>query len=479
MTIFIPTTSCECLHLCHASEGDFTGSTTPVTCAPELTLRERNDERVRQQFDALASNPCYWDFRGAKRDAMHGVTQYPAMMVPAMQGKLLDVLCDVVGPNIRMVDPFIGSGTTLVEAMRRGIDFWGQDINPLAVLISLSKTGPFNIPQLEAAIERVREAALGHHVTSAEVDFPNRDKWFCLSVSQELSLLRSAIQSETDLWVRRMLWVSLAETVRLTSNSRTSTFKLHIRSEEELACRKISAIEEFQKLAADSVKRAREEFAVLAEAGFLKDNTYTGITCIDIGRSGLALPGDEPFDLLVTSPPYGDGVTTVPYGQYSYLPLQWIDLKDIGRDLDSSFLNSTHEIDARALGGSRRDALERVKPAEIQSPSLNSYLKAVAEVSRDHISKVAAFFADLTPVLDTICRRMRHGGYMAWTVGNRRVGGISQPFDEILTELLQARGCILVDKLERSIPNKRMATRNSISQTMRREETLILRMVDK
>ena len=99
-----------------------------------MTTQEHSDIRVREQLKALAADSDYWDFRGgAKRDALHGVTQYPAMMVPAMQGKLLDVLCDVLGKQISVVDPFIGSGTTLVESMRRGLNFWGQDVNPLAV----------------------------------------------------------------------------------------------------------------------------------------------------------------------------------------------------------------------------------------------------------------------------------------------------------------------------------------------------------
>src|SRR5208283_3432339 len=57
----------------------------------------------------------------------------------------------------------------------------------------------------------------------------------------------------------------------------------------------------------------------------------------------------EKLDLLVTSPPYGDNRTTVPYGQHSYLPLQWIDLSDIVAGLDNSCLSTTHEIDRRSL----------------------------------------------------------------------------------------------------------------------------------
>lgn len=35
------------------------------------------------------------------------------------------------------------------------------------------------------------------------------------------------------------------------------------------------------------------------------------------------------FDLMITSPPYGDSRTTVAYGQFSRLSLQWLDLENI------------------------------------------------------------------------------------------------------------------------------------------------------
>ena len=442
-----------------------------------MTTQEHSDIRVREQLKALAADSDYWDFRGgAKRDALHGVTQYPAMMVPAMQGKLLDVLCDVLGKQISVVDPFIGSGTTLVESMRRGLNFWGQDVNPLAVLISLSKTGPFDVSELEGAVARTYDTAKGDHSCSVTVNFFGRDKWFSSSVLINLSRIRRAIQNEENLWVRRMLWVSLAETVRLTSNSRTSTFKLHVRSKEDLESRRVDAIEQFFSIATDTVGRVRQECVVLAAANVISSNNYIGTASVQIGRSDFRLPGSDLFDLLVTSPPYGDGASTVPYGQYSYLPLHWIDMADIIEDVDGTCLKSTHEIDSRALGGSRRDALIRIENTTKESSALGRYLNVLEAHPHERRSKVAAFFADFAQTLDIICKRMRQDSYMIWTVGNRRVSGILQPLDEILTELLENRGCILVDKLERVIPSKRMASRNSVSLTMRQEQVLIMRM---
>lgn len=40
-------------------------------------------------------------------------------------------------------DPFVGSGTVLTETMLKGLRFWGTDINPLSILSSMVKKGPF------------------------------------------------------------------------------------------------------------------------------------------------------------------------------------------------------------------------------------------------------------------------------------------------------------------------------------------------
>ncbi len=65
------------------------------------------------------------------------------------------------------------------------------------------------------------------------------------------------------------------------------------------------------------------------------------------------------YDLLISSPPYGDNATTVTYGQFSYLPLQWIDLDDINESVDKELLNLQNKIDSSSLGGSLKEAAEK------------------------------------------------------------------------------------------------------------------------
>ena len=443
------------------------------------TRQNPTDKRIIRQLERLSEvDDDYWTFRRrAGRRQTHGLTQYPAMMVPAMQAKLVRVIADADGRVARVLDPFAGSGTTLVECMRLGLSFTGQDINPLAVLFCRTKAGPFHIDRLENAVKDVVKRACSDRGNCVESDFPGLEKWFSPLAITELSRIRRAIRRVDDIWCRRVLWTGLAETVRLTSNSRTSTYKLHIRSSDELRSRKVHPLAKFATIAGNITHRLCQEATMLQEGGYLSaDKCYRGDVSIRLGDSAKLIPlGQDHHDLVITSPPYGDNNTTVPYGQYSYLPLQWIDLHDIAGNADSRFLCSTYEIDKRSLGGPKKNAVKEIQPLRNVSPSLDETMRRLEYMPADRAQRVAAFCRDLDGSLRAVLRTLRSSGYMIWTVGNRRVGGRPVPTDAILRELLAAKGVHMVKRIERKIPHKRMATRNSIAKTMRGETILVFR----
>ena len=453
-----------------------------VGCAAKdgsIPEHSSTDARIIDELRRLSeSDDDYWTFRRrAARRQTHGLTQYPAMMVPAMQAELIGVVADADEQVARVFDPFAGSGTTLVECMRLGLDFVGQDINPLAVLLCRTKMGPFNTARLKSVVKDVVKSAEADQKTNVESNFKGLEKWFCPEAITQLSRIRRAIRNVDDAWCRRALWASLAETVRLTSNSRTSTFKLHIRSADELESREVQPLATFTAIAFDITQRLDQEAATLRKAGYLlADGSYCGDVTIRLGDSTTADSSESvDHDLLVTSPPYGDNTTTVPYGQYSYLPLQWIDLHDIDESANSSYLRSTCEIDYRSLGGRKRNAISEAEHLLDVSPSLTGTLSRLADLPPDRERRVAAFCRDLDASLRAVLAVLRAHAYMVWTVGNRRVGGHKVPTDAILTELLAAHQVHLITRIDRKIPNKRMAIRNGIAKTMRDEAILVFR----
>jgi len=395
-----------------------------------------------------------------------------------MQGQLIRAVKEVE-PGIKSIfDPFVGSGTTMTEAMMQGFDFVGQDINPLAILICRAKMGPFDVQILQDKLNNLIYAIKEDQNSQIVIDFPGRDKWFQPKIAVELSKIRRAIRIESELWCRRFFWVALAETVRLSSNSRTSTFKLHIREEDDLERREreISPLIIFMEVASRNLENLSKQKSKLEENDLLERDNYRGCIEINLGDSAINTgQNTKELDLLITSPPYGDNVSTVPYGQHSFLPLQWIDLNDIDEAMDNNWLKTTYEIDARSLGGIRKEALEDTIELKNVSKSFGQFLDELKGEPRDRSVRVAAFCRDLNRCIEPILAVLKPNAYMIWTVGNRHVAGRPVPVDQILVELLSSRGVSLVTKLERTIPIKRMALKNKIASTMRAETILVLR----
>ena len=64
--------------------------------------------------------------------------------------------------------------------------------------------------------------------------FKNINKWFNDDIIISLSVIRQAIIEETNDRMRRFFWCCFAETVKKFSNTRTSTFKLHIKDQSKI-----------------------------------------------------------------------------------------------------------------------------------------------------------------------------------------------------------------------------------------------------
>jgi hypothetical protein len=440
---------------------------------------EQIDGAIRDGLRQLtASRPSYWSYNGnARRAASFDYFQYPAMMVPEMLRDLIRTIVEADGNIKNVLDPFAGSGSVLTEAMFQGLAFSGTDVNPLAVLLCKMKAGPFlESAELESRIEDLLYSVESDPSPTVEANFRNINKWFHRKAIRELSTIRRAIRSERNLWCRRFFWVALAETIRLCSNTRTSTYKLHIRDRADLEARKEqSPINVFEEVLNENFLTLVEQTHFLEVSGLLRRRRYARNVGVQLSDARHHPRTVDEFDLLITSPPYGDNATTVPYGQHSYLPLQWIDFKDIDRNADPKCLETTHGIDTRSLGGLKSSALNNAAELNVKSPSLAAVLANLANQPSDRGIRVAAFARDLYSCIGPVLMQLRKGAYMIWVIGNRRVGGLEIPTSRILQEFLEGHNATHVITLDRVIPSKRMANKNSVTKTMSKEKILIFR----
>lgn len=178
---------------------------------------------LKEKFNSLTlESENHWDYRGnnnSERDYVHGFCTYPAMMVPKMQREMLDVCLEhLQDTSIRLLDPFAGSGTILVEGMLRGLNIVGIDINPLAILLCKAKTTILNPTTLHEKTVQLFTWITIHDKTPL-YKFDGINKWFTNQAISDLSRIRAGIIAEETIEYRRFFWASFCEVVRIVSNS--------------------------------------------------------------------------------------------------------------------------------------------------------------------------------------------------------------------------------------------------------------------
>jgi 16S rRNA G966 N2-methylase RsmD len=430
-----------------------------------------SDDLIRSRLKALSSQDAkYWEFRRqAAREGVHGLLQYPAMMVPQMQRDVLSVLLSSCPEAKRVLDPFVGSGTVMTESMLAGRKFTGVDINPLAILTCKAKANFHRHRKFRIKADLLIEKVLTSRTRRIDVEFFGRDKWFTRKASIALSRIRAAIIDEVDDWARAVFWTVMAETIRQTSNSRTSTYKLHIRPEEEIA-----SLPDPIEVFVGRLEVACSQLAYHSQT--MRERSVSALQPVLHCDSVLNLQklSRTKFDIVVTSPPYGDNHSTIPYGQFSYLALNWISPDDLPK---GAKVESTRSVDTQSLGGSTVVERKASHDAEEASPAFKKFIRQLRRQGKPDLEvKVMAFTVDFFQSIKNTVEAMDDGAYSAWTLGNRTVGGLTVPLTQICRELHEACGARHVDTVRRRIPNKRTPVRNSISQTMSDECLLLLGM---
>jgi len=110
----------------------------------QLSLFELQEQRGNQMIRYITESPwkildCVnWDFTGETTQYLtHTFHSYPARFIPQIPNMFIQLFTQ---EGDTVLDPFAGCGTTLVEAMLLNRKAIGVDMNPLACLISKTKT---------------------------------------------------------------------------------------------------------------------------------------------------------------------------------------------------------------------------------------------------------------------------------------------------------------------------------------------------
>ncbi len=410
---------------------------------------------VRARIEFLMANDL--DFRGADTGyATHHLHSFAARFPPQLPRYFIEALTD---PEEIVLDPMVGSGTTVVEAALLGRKGIGIDLDPLAILISKAKTTPVAFEALLEAGKRVLTCThrlLKDGLNIGDVLSPDPatedfvQYWFLPRTQQELTALVQAIREESSPSIRRFLLVILSSIIVTKSGGVSLARDLaHSRPHRDMDKSVPSALELFQT----RFRRARP------------DNSLPVGSSIIIHGDAQHLPlPTESVHLVVTSPPYANAIDYMRAHKFS---LVWM----------GKSIQELSQWRSRHIGS------EKIHPIEMENlPSLAQ--NVVRELSTQDSRKarvLARYFAEMTNVLREVWRVLRPGAAAIFVVGTSTIRGINVQTHLCLTEIATHVGFEMVriaerrlDRDRRMMPARQGGNRSTIEQRMHHEYVISL-----
>jgi DNA methylase len=326
---------------------------------------------------------------------VHRLHPYLGKFIPQLVEALLD---RYFAPGARVLDPFAGSGTTLVQAIESGMDATGADIAAFNCLLMRVKTERYDLFALESELRDVLARLEGASSAARPSGYLRR--WYAPRAASELLAFRAVIPDYEHADVLRVVLARAARSAR-----RTTHFDLDFPKEPQLEpywchkhrreCRPVErALPFLRRYTLDTLARIKDFARARArrrEAAVLHGDSRE----LDFGG---------PCHGIVTSPPYPGLIDYHEQHRHAY---ELLGLEDRGE----------LELGAAATGTSRR-ALE-------------------------------AYAAGIAAVLENACRFLRAGAPVAIVVNDRR---------ELYPEILERAGLRLRERHRRHV-NRRTGRR--------------------
>ena len=357
---------------------------------------------------------------------------YPAMVA---DGLALSLAARHVRAGDAVLDPFCGSGR-LLAAVRQPSVRVGIDTNPLACLLTRAKLADADVDVLAAMLTELHRAKEFSWDFAICVERHRKVDWFTPAALQELTQIVSWINALGLAEPERLLAAAaLSGAARDVSFARKNGWKLHRLSAEARANFTASAWTAFER----RLRYCQQEV--------LHSPLPAGRAQVDLADARRLYEGEPvhswsgAFDVVLTSPPYGDSRTTVQYGAASSLCLAFVSRIDGFQE----YFASGGSIDARCLGGATLGAAEELTDTRPYWAGRKG-----TRIARN----VTTFLTDYAISCAGIAQCLRPGGTAVLVVGQRSTGGFRLKLDRFTADSLSAQGLFPVTIERRHLDEK-------------------------
>lgn len=402
-----------------------------------------------------------------ERLGIHSFHRYYGKLIPAIPRVAID---EYTREGDLVFDPFVGSGTTAVEAIYSNRNFAGIEINPLSVMISNIKTTNYDIEILRQVENNIIQLIMEDNNPVSEEEKPfciNRDHWFKDIVQDDLIRIKRNIivainfivdENEKNKYEIFLLGV-LSAIVKQVSNADT----MHVFPG---ISKRMRALEEEGRIninVKESFKRGlKKRIAYVVEYG-----NHNVTANIMVGDSSSILLEDYKccVDLIVTNPPY---ISSVRYAETLKLELYWM-----GICKDTKEYNNL----SKSMIGNDHIPLKECNEKYLTKYSfVNEYIERLYKIDRKQAKVVYDFFMLMEKVIINSCYILKKGGKFVMKISDSKIRKIQVPTGCLLTKIAECNGFTLIDAFnDRINDNSRSLTtaRNTYSDIILEDNIII------
>jgi DNA modification methylase len=250
----------------------------------------------------------------------HGFHKYPAKFIPQIPRWAIDKYLNG-NKNKNILDPFCGSGTTLVEGVLAGYNVIGSDIDPLSAMISRVKTTRIDVLELKNISSWLSLEIRANNIGIFKPDCETIDHWFSKDAIEKLSVIRTLIDSipvkfgdsQNTKDIQDLLLICFSSIIRRVSNADDESQKTYV------SHTKIKEPKEVNSVFLSQLKLFVERAANFSEVTSL--NAKNTIIQTSSADSLVEKLDGVQIDLAVTSPPY---IKAIDYIYNQMVELFWI-----------------------------------------------------------------------------------------------------------------------------------------------------------
>jgi len=366
-------------------------------------------------------------FRESKRD-IHNIALYPCKYIPELPKWAIQKYSKE-GDTI--LDPFIGGGTTFIEAKKLNRNCFGTDYNPYARLVSKVKSTPLKEKDLLAQFHLLKEQIIvddGNNLTKP--DFRGVDFWFNEQVIIALSKIKKHVNLISDETLRDFFLVAFSMAVRKSSYIAPGQM-LTARRKDWRTIKQLSEKDTFELFCSF----CKDYISYMSD--FYKEANNDNF-CKLIGDDArkISLPDNcQQVDLIVASPPY---INAMDYIWANRLRVHWLDL--VKNDEDRLNLYNFE------IGTERISKKEYSKIEEIGIKEIDETIKLIFESHKSNQqsqlrSKVTyKYFLDMKKHFENAYRVLKNGGRYCIVIGDNNIRKVYVPTSEYLTKIAELVG---------------------------------------